>query len=110
MCSLATGDYLEQFQEKWEPVFRPELRKDKEIEHFRDSKKNGNALAFGRAETAVEHWSSSRDMDRILPNLWAFVRPSIPDFRRIGYLRCENGLAAPAGQAECRPPVRRGGR
>jgi hypothetical protein len=35
---------LEQFQEKWEPVFRPELRKNKEIEHFCDSKKNGNAL------------------------------------------------------------------
>ena len=36
---------LEQFQEKWTPVFRPELRKNKEIEHFRDSKKNGNALS-----------------------------------------------------------------
>ena len=26
---------LEQFQQKWEPVLRPELRLNKEIEHFR---------------------------------------------------------------------------
>ena len=26
---------LEQFQEKWPPVFRPELRENKKIEHFR---------------------------------------------------------------------------
>jgi hypothetical protein len=38
------GPDLEQFQEKWEPVFRSELRKNKGLEHFRDSKKNGNAL------------------------------------------------------------------
>jgi hypothetical protein len=25
---------LEQFQQKWEPVLRPELRLNKEIEHF----------------------------------------------------------------------------
>ena len=36
---------LEQFQEKWEPLFRPELRKEIEIEHFHNSKKNGNALS-----------------------------------------------------------------
>ena len=36
--------FLEQFQEKCEAVFRPELRKNKEIEHFRDSGKSGNAL------------------------------------------------------------------
>ncbi len=35
---------LEQFQEKWKPVLRPELRKNKEIEHFRDSEKSGKAL------------------------------------------------------------------
>jgi hypothetical protein len=34
----------EQFQEKWKLVFRPELRKNKTIEHFCDSKKSGNAL------------------------------------------------------------------
>jgi hypothetical protein len=33
---------MEQFQEKWEPVFRPELRKNKELEQFRDSKKTGS--------------------------------------------------------------------
>jgi hypothetical protein len=33
-----------QSQEKWEPVFRPGLRKTKKLEQFRDSKKNGNAL------------------------------------------------------------------
>ena len=32
----------EQFQEKWNPIFRPELRQNKELEDFRDSKKNGN--------------------------------------------------------------------
>ena len=35
---------LEQFQQKCGAVLRPELRKNKEIEHFRDSEKNGNAL------------------------------------------------------------------
>ncbi len=35
---------LEQFQQKCEAVLRPELRKNKEIEHFRDSEKSGNAL------------------------------------------------------------------
>jgi hypothetical protein len=34
---------LEQFQEKLKPVFRPELRKNKTIERFRDSKKSGNS-------------------------------------------------------------------
>ncbi len=34
---------LEQFQQKCEAVLRPELRKNKEIEHFRDSEKSGNA-------------------------------------------------------------------
>jgi hypothetical protein len=28
-------ELLEQFQQKWEPVLRPELRLNKEIEHFR---------------------------------------------------------------------------
>ncbi|MDC9835942.1 hypothetical protein [Rhizobium binxianense] len=36
--------WLEQFQEKCEAVFRPELRENKEIEHLRASEKNGNAL------------------------------------------------------------------
>jgi hypothetical protein len=44
---------LEQFQEKWTPVFRPELRKNKEIVHFRNSKKNGNALRFGVSQLAA---------------------------------------------------------
>ncbi|PZM16961.1 hypothetical protein CPY51_01565 [Rhizobium tubonense] len=35
---------LEQFQQKCTAVLRPELRKDKELERFRDSKKSGNAL------------------------------------------------------------------
>jgi hypothetical protein len=29
------GERLEQFQQKWEPVLRPELRLIKEIEHLR---------------------------------------------------------------------------
>jgi len=32
-------EHLEKFQEKCEAVFRPELRKNKEIEHFRDRRK-----------------------------------------------------------------------
>jgi hypothetical protein len=32
-------------QQKCTAVLRPELHENKEIEHFRDSKKNGNALA-----------------------------------------------------------------
>jgi serine kinase of HPr protein (carbohydrate metabolism regulator) len=39
----------EQFQQKWEPVLRPELRKNKEREHFRDSKKSGTALVHATA-------------------------------------------------------------
>ena len=35
---------LEQFQQKGVAVLRPDLRENKEIEHFRDSEKNGNAL------------------------------------------------------------------
>ena len=35
---------LEQFQQKCTAVLRPELRENKGLEHFRDSKKNGNAL------------------------------------------------------------------
>ena len=35
---------LEQFQEKWEPVFRPELLKNNKLERFRDSAKSGSAL------------------------------------------------------------------
>lgn len=38
---------LEQFQEKWEPVFRPELRENREIERFRDS---GTALGDHSAD------------------------------------------------------------
>jgi NADPH:quinone reductase-like Zn-dependent oxidoreductase len=46
------ADHLEQFQQKREAVLRPELRKNKEIEHFRDSEKNGNALG-ARARPAI---------------------------------------------------------
>jgi hypothetical protein len=30
--SLRAGRVLEQFQEKWKPVFRPELRQNKELD------------------------------------------------------------------------------
>jgi hypothetical protein len=36
---------LEQFQQKRAAVLRPELRRNKSIDRFRDSKKSGNALA-----------------------------------------------------------------
>ncbi|MFS2175576.1 hypothetical protein ACCC98_06440 [Rhizobium pisi] len=35
---------LEQFQQKCVTVLRPELRENKEIDHFRDSEKSGNDL------------------------------------------------------------------
>ena len=38
--------FLEQLQQKWEPVLRPELRKNKEIEHVGEPKFAGRALAF----------------------------------------------------------------
>lgn len=41
---LLTGLRLEQFQRKWTPVPRPELRKNKDLAHCCDSTKNGNAL------------------------------------------------------------------
>ena len=44
---------LEQFQQKCEAVLRPELRKNKEIERFRDSKKSGNALVFVAAVNRI---------------------------------------------------------
>jgi len=38
------GHKREQFQQKCAAVLRPELRKNKEIDHLRDSKENGNDL------------------------------------------------------------------
>ncbi|CVI61198.1 conserved hypothetical protein [Agrobacterium deltaense NCPPB 1641] len=35
---------LEHFQEKWNPVFRPEMRQNKELECFRGSKKSEKTL------------------------------------------------------------------
>jgi hypothetical protein len=40
-----SNSILEQFQEKCVAVFRPELCKNKELEHFHASMKNGDALA-----------------------------------------------------------------
>jgi len=53
---------LEQFQQKCAAVLRPELRKNKEIEHFRDSKKNGDALKEG-VDLARWQQLSGRDLD-----------------------------------------------
>jgi hypothetical protein len=36
--------FLEQLQQKWGPVLRPELRKNKEIEHVGEPKFAGRAL------------------------------------------------------------------
>jgi len=36
--------FIEHFQEKWTPVFRPEMRQNKELERFRDSKNGENPL------------------------------------------------------------------
>jgi len=35
---------LEQFQEKWTPVFRPKLRQNKNLERLNDSKKSENGI------------------------------------------------------------------
>ena len=40
--------------EKWEPVFRSEARSNKDLGHFRDSKKSGKALGFESATRAFE--------------------------------------------------------
>ncbi|MCZ4075132.1 hypothetical protein [Agrobacterium sp. LMR679] len=41
---------LEHFQEKWTPVFRPEMRQNKELECFRDSKKSEKTLTGQRIQ------------------------------------------------------------
>jgi hypothetical protein len=46
LCSDG-GAPIEQFLERREAVFRQELRKNKKIEHFHDSRKNGNTLDCG---------------------------------------------------------------
>ncbi|ASW05746.1 hypothetical protein CKA34_07510 [Rhizobium sp. 11515TR] len=48
------GYALEQFQEKCAAVFRQELRKNKEVEHFRDSKKSATALSASHLTMRAE--------------------------------------------------------
>ncbi|EGL65768.1 hypothetical protein AGRO_1454 [Agrobacterium sp. ATCC 31749] len=36
--------FIEHFQEKWTPVFRPELRQNKELEIFRHAQKREKPL------------------------------------------------------------------
>jgi len=60
----ARGTGLEQFQQKCEAVLRPELRKNKEIERFRDSEKDGNAL--GLAPRAFRNDRESRSGGAVL--------------------------------------------
>ncbi len=43
-AALASAVPLEHFQEKWNPVFRPEMPRNKELECFRVSKKREKAL------------------------------------------------------------------
>jgi uncharacterized protein YifN (PemK superfamily) len=49
---------IEQFQQKCVAVFRPELRKNREIAHIRASEKNGNARAstLRKPATADRNW------------------------------------------------------
>ncbi|MEQ1954889.1 hypothetical protein [Mesorhizobium sp. CN2-181] len=55
---------LEQFQQKCAAVLRPELRENKEIEHFRDSEKSGTALErIAPADVAIAILSSKRIVD-----------------------------------------------
>jgi len=44
--SIKTKRDLEQFQRKWEPVSRPELRQNKEIERFRRFNLRWNCSSF----------------------------------------------------------------
>ena len=46
---VSEGTAIEQFQEKCVAVFRPELRKNKGLERYRVSVKNGNALVLSTA-------------------------------------------------------------
>ena len=63
---------LEQFQEKCEAVFRPELRKNKEIEPFRDSKKSGMALAVPQERGDRDRCEREY---RQLPEIAALLQP-----------------------------------
>ena len=49
-----TWDNLEQLQQKWEPVLRPELRKNKEIEHVGEPRFAGRALGQEKVNPAIE--------------------------------------------------------
>lgn len=62
---------LEQFQEKCGTVFRPELRKNKEIERFRDSEKNGTALEI-RCMVKIDLQLHGAAEDRAQPPLVIF--------------------------------------
>jgi hypothetical protein len=64
---------LEQIQQKCAAVLRLELHENKEIENFRDSKKNGNAL--GRAQRLVAKRPADRSARREVVQtgrLWIF--------------------------------------
>jgi hypothetical protein len=82
---------LEQFQEKWVPIFRPELRKNKEIEHFLESKKN-NAL-----EQFQEKWAP-------------VFRPELRKNEEIQHFRDSKKNGNALGRwAGCNPGARRAG-
>jgi urea transport system permease protein len=53
MSNQGNNRVPEQIQEKGVAVFRPELRENKELERFRVSVKNGNALARTKTEIAL---------------------------------------------------------
>ncbi|MGV6875755.1 glycosyltransferase family 2 protein [Pseudochelatococcus sp. B33] len=64
---------LELFQQKWTPLLRPELRKNKEIEHFRDSEKSGNApypdSGFSAAVVVAGSFAAAIDGGRTIAHL-----------------------------------------
>nr|WP_234826061.1 hypothetical protein [Sinorhizobium meliloti] len=54
---------LEKLQEKCAAVFRPELRQNEGLEHFRDPEKSGNPLETFRPDKRHDQIDCERDGD-----------------------------------------------
>jgi dethiobiotin synthetase len=68
---------LEHFQQKWEPVLRPEMRKNKELEPFHDSVLNGNALDY-ETDTQTVQRLTKHGADKFLPEAYRLKAPLSP--------------------------------
>jgi hypothetical protein len=79
---------LEHFQAKWEPVRRPEMRQNKEIERFHDSTQHESALS-GQSQKAKGRRNAG---------LFVFANESKPAFAFAQRLACQPKPAASAGE------------